>query len=957
MTETPTSTEENQSEKKKKTNGTTSEKAEILEEQFPFSLTQEQLTEIILGMMDPQNGIKLGMNKGKKKKSKNSFLATEGIDYLRKNKKIPVNEISRKHCVEFCQLMIYLGILENIGDPESKEFLDDESCVMKFNDSVSPENLNEFVENYDDFKKCRIVINDVESMKEFYKKFNHPTTGVQIKDRVQRLVTYKSTFVGADATTWLEIFFGISRQTAVGVGELLRKTGCFMHIGNKGFSDNQSLYRMLSLEEFTSKRPLTPFENISKQMKDIVNQPLAELPVAKDLLRMYKNFKFYREVEDDVFVEDFYSDKDNFEQKSNQEIILKDLFNFLPKFIDPNIMLLEKDQLQEETLQKEDIESSQQDLRKSFPDEEETPTTPISSSFDSKKKDVLKVTSSPKLISPLSQVLERKKSQASGNTSTTTNSSDRLGISSTTPNEKKRSTDSSFFKRKSINAFILSGLNGINFDGSNQDKHMSQTEKAKTLPMPSKRTTSLTLNHLITTEEFKEKVHVSDHQTLTTFISNSFGEYSAPVKILKLAHQGIVVGFLSQLGAELLYNYGMRYKDVKNSWFIKITRHLQKVEKDEYISVAHTRSEEVVVMTEDSTLMTLFKFTWILEMEFDSTKMEEISFIKSSILNFDWNVNGKDSIPSEIKKRHEKKFRYYFDNPKVNKRKSQATPMSKTTSPYGHSEDKESTLDHLFSVSRLISAIKIGSTSDIFKDEKVTDLVGHFLSLDLSQQKKIVELTPKPKHSIENPFPLSDRKIDEITKYLCLSHIEIDYENEKHVHLIKLLFESLTGEQLTDLKGPHWTVVGLRGEDLKLEVQGTGILGLLMIFWVSVHYQPELYQLQILGNKKGFLSLTVLLQLTILCTKGVRAGLVREIFESEDVITGLGITLASLVREFQKIWKSGTYDEKAALQKLEEKFWTKHQKMIRRLKEEHEKEQKYLDKVSLERTKSFNWKK
>ena len=92
---------------------------------------------------------------------------------------------------------------------------------------------------------------------------------------------------GCDAVTWLEIFFGISRQTAVGVGELLRKTGCFIHVGNKGFGDNQSLYRMLSLDEFTSKRPLTPFENISKQMKDIVNQPLLELPVAKDLLRFF----------------------------------------------------------------------------------------------------------------------------------------------------------------------------------------------------------------------------------------------------------------------------------------------------------------------------------------------------------------------------------------------------------------------------------------------------------------------------------------------------------------------------------------------------------------------------------------------------------------------------------------------------------------------------------------------
>jgi hypothetical protein len=72
-------------------------------------------------MVDPSNGIKLGNHKGKRKKAKNSFLglknsnlffsATEAVDYLRKNKKIPVNEISRKHCIELCQLLIYMGFL------------------------------------------------------------------------------------------------------------------------------------------------------------------------------------------------------------------------------------------------------------------------------------------------------------------------------------------------------------------------------------------------------------------------------------------------------------------------------------------------------------------------------------------------------------------------------------------------------------------------------------------------------------------------------------------------------------------------------------------------------------------------------------------------------------------------------------------------------------------------------
>jgi lauroyl/myristoyl acyltransferase len=90
--------------------------------------------------------------------------------------------------------------------------------------------------------------------------------------------------------TWLVNFFAISRQSAIGVGELLRKTGAFIHVGHKSFSDDGSFFRMLSLEEFTSKRPLTPFENISKQMRDILKQPLIDLPVSKDLLRFPFSF-------------------------------------------------------------------------------------------------------------------------------------------------------------------------------------------------------------------------------------------------------------------------------------------------------------------------------------------------------------------------------------------------------------------------------------------------------------------------------------------------------------------------------------------------------------------------------------------------------------------------------------------------------------------------------------------
>jgi hypothetical protein len=474
---------------------------------------------------------------------------------------------------------------------------------------------------------------------------------------------------------------------------------------------------------------------------------------------MYKNFKFYKEVEEDIFVEEFYTEQENFEQKSNQEVVLRDLLNFLPKFINPNVLLLEKSEL--EKLEKETATLSLE-------------STPVSSGTEKEEftdktvKDLTKGISL-KIGSPLSSVLKKREQPTDsflGSEKKKTSTSD---ISSSLP-----STQSNFFKRKSMNSSNTPFISVF----SGEPKRASSGETLSTTTQ--KRTTSLVFTHKITEEEFKEKVHISDHQSLTNFISNSYGELSPIVKILKLSHQGIVVGFLSQLGAELLYNYGMRYKDVKNSWFIKVTRHVPKEDTDEYISVAHTRSEEVVVMTQDSTLMTLFKFTWILEMEFDSVGMNEISKIKSSILSFDWD-SGKNTIPPEIIVSHEKKFRFYFDNPKPEKIKVKGS----LTPTLSLSDERDSTFDHLFSVSRLIcnffflvkfslAAIKMGSSSDVFQDAKLIEMIQHFTSIDLSQQKKILDITPKPKNSVQSVTILPEKIEDEITKYLCLSHVCFD---------------------------------------------------------------------------------------------------------------------------------------------------------------------------------------
>jgi hypothetical protein len=69
----------------------------------------------------------------------------------------------------------------------------------------------------------------------------------------------------------------------------------------------------------------------------------------------------------------------------------------------------------------------------------------------------------------------------------------------------------------------------------------------------------------------------------------------------------------------------------------------------------------------------------------------------------------------------------------------------------------------------------MGSSSDVFQDAKLIEMIQHFTSIDLTQQKKILDITPKPKNSIQSVTILPEKIEDEITKYLCLSHVCFDY--------------------------------------------------------------------------------------------------------------------------------------------------------------------------------------
>jgi hypothetical protein len=76
------------------------------------------------------------------------------------------------------------------------DFLDEELCVIKFNDKIPSTPMKEHIQSFENIKKCRYIIKDVDSMKTFYRCFINPITGVPIKDRTKGLLNFKSTFLG-----------------------------------------------------------------------------------------------------------------------------------------------------------------------------------------------------------------------------------------------------------------------------------------------------------------------------------------------------------------------------------------------------------------------------------------------------------------------------------------------------------------------------------------------------------------------------------------------------------------------------------------------------------------------------------------------------------------------------------------------------------------------------------------
>jgi hypothetical protein len=146
----------------------------------------------------------------------------------------------------------------------------------------------------------------------------------------------------------------------------------------------------------------------------------------------------------------------------------------------------------------------------------------------------------------------------------------------------------------------------------------------------------------------------SNHQGMTTLLTNVYGDQSQMCKILRFVDQGFVVSMLGHFG-ETLIGRNLRCKDVRGTWYIRINK-----EETTY-TVIHRRKDQVIKPIGHTQLLDLFQFEWQLEIVLDSHRMHHIDCIRVKIIQIDWSTLSPKLILSDEERQNlEKEFRDSF---------------------------------------------------------------------------------------------------------------------------------------------------------------------------------------------------------------------------------------------------------------------------------------------------------
>mmetsp|Transcript_11121 Transcript_11121/g.41538 ORF Transcript_11121/g.41538 Transcript_11121/m.41538 type:complete len:448 (-) Transcript_11121:46-1389(-) len=155
-------------------------------------------------------------------------------------------------------------------------------------------------------------------------------------------------------------------------------------------------------------------------------------------------------------------------------------------------------------------------------------------------------------------------------------------------------------------------------------------------------------------DEFNEQIYMNDHETVTKYLTDKFGEDGILTLILKSCHQTIIAKVLRRLRET-----GLTFKDVRGSWRIQI-----RISKcGNYVSSLHRRKEQMIYR--DHTGFGFdneFQFEWELE-TFYNVKSQTIDNVEVRLLSMDDVDMTKMTHPKECKEHREMLQRIFAIKP------------------------------------------------------------------------------------------------------------------------------------------------------------------------------------------------------------------------------------------------------------------------------------------------------
>jgi DNA-binding transcriptional MerR regulator len=188
-------------------------------ENYPYNLSDVNLLEIIKFIIHSDKGFKLQDRKTFLHGFKNCFISDECVECLRST------NIQKRQIKQVLNLFVDIGLIKHVVDPYKNFKIG--YYFYKF-DTKKLSDVDHIIKTFHELKKYRQIYQNNKNYNNFddfsddlKKLINSFKDGVDIKDRVILGKTYKKSFFGSDAVSWLSNHYDIQKETSIKIGYYL----------------------------------------------------------------------------------------------------------------------------------------------------------------------------------------------------------------------------------------------------------------------------------------------------------------------------------------------------------------------------------------------------------------------------------------------------------------------------------------------------------------------------------------------------------------------------------------------------------------------------------------------------------------------------------------------------------------------------------------------------------------